>query len=258
MFLIQIADRVRRKVWESKRISAHCDYPDLLNSVNQDVDNRLDFDTKYLIKRYGLEVASACHIGAHKGDEIPFYLEADIKKAIFIEPLSANFEELKKRISGLDNYSCVQSAVGASACEVMMNLSSNDLQSSSVLTPKVHLSEAPHVTFQDTELVSMNTLDAILEDFGSVDLAIIDVQGYELEVLRGATRSLSEINYIFVEVNRAETYTDCAQIEDIDLFLARHNLSRTLTRWWGAWGDALYVRNSLLPINAQTSTRRAE
>ena len=249
-FLIQIASRVRQIAWVAKRGGAPCGHPKLLNSVNQDVDNRLDFDLKFFIERYGLKAISACHVGAHKGDEIPAYMEAGIEKAIFIEPLSENFNVLQARLSDLDNYSCVKLAVGSTACEVTINLSSNDLQSSSVLTPKLHLSEAPHVTFQDTELVSMTTLDAILENFGRVDFVIIDVQGYELEVLLGAANSLSQVKYIFVEVNRAETYIGCAQIQDIDLYLKRHDFARTLTRWWGSWGDALYIRNSLLPIEA--------
>ena len=71
----------------------------------------------------------------------------------------------------------------------------------------------------------------------------IDVQGYELEVLKGAVKCLENVYYIVVEINRSELYEFCPMISDIDRFL--DNFQRVETEWRHGrenWGDALYVR----------------
>ena len=73
----------------------------------------------------------------------------------------------------------------------------------------------------------------------------IDVQGYELEVLNGATKSLEDVDYILSEVNKAELYKGCPMIEDIDEFLGKFSFSRVKLEWYTGgedWGDALYIK----------------
>ena len=48
---------------------------------------------------------------------------------------------------------------------------------------------------------------------------------------------------MIVEVNRDETYKDCALIEQVDEHLARFSFTRmAVVRQSESWGDALYVR----------------
>ena len=72
----------------------------------------------------------------------------------------------------------------------------------------------------------------------------IDVQGYELEVLKGATKTLENIDAMILEVNRDEVYENCPLIEDIDNFVGDIGFSRVAEMWQSvSWGDALYARN---------------
>ena len=76
----------------------------------------------------------------------------------------------------------------------------------------------------------------------------MDVQGYELEVLKGFD-NLDKINYIKTEVNRKELYKDCALVKDLDKYLKKYNFLRVKTVWWGRtvpWGDAFYVKYNQL------------
>ncbi len=63
--------------------------------------------------------------------------------------------------------------------------------------------------------------------------------------LRGATDLLPRLDAVLVEVNFAELYEGCAQIEDIDDFLATHGFVRVMTMsgYRGSYGDAFYVRS---------------
>jgi hypothetical protein len=83
----------------------------------------------------------------------------------------------------------------------------------------------------------------------------IDVQGFELEVFRGAKKTLSQIDYIIAEVNKEELYRNCALVAEVDLFLSKYGFSRVETKWITdtnlgnyrpkaeTWGDALYIKN---------------
>jgi len=72
----------------------------------------------------------------------------------------------------------------------------------------------------------------------------IDVQGYELEVMKGSVETLKQIDYIYCEVNKAEIYENNAYIDEIDSFLSQYSFERVEIQWWEDhdWGDALYVK----------------
>jgi hypothetical protein len=73
----------------------------------------------------------------------------------------------------------------------------------------------------------------------------MDVQGYELEVLKGAKKTLENVDYVYCEVNRDEVYEGNAYVEELDEFLSQYNMERVETSWEGQiWGDALYIRKA--------------
>lgn len=87
----------------------------------------------------------------------------------------------------------------------------------------------------------LDDLDIGVEKYNFIN---VDVQGYELEVLKGASETLRNIDYIMSEVNRDEVYENCAQVEELDNFLANYNFVRVETVWVGdIWGDAFYIKN---------------
>jgi len=99
----------------------------------------------------------------------------------------------------------------------------------------------PDVIFSGQELVEMKKLDDFL--FKNYNFINMDVQGYEMEVLKGAEKTLENIDYLYCEVNRNEVYEGNAYIEEIDNYLSNYNMRRVETSWWydGPWGDALYI-----------------
>jgi hypothetical protein len=62
-------------------------------------------------------------------------------------------------------------------------------------------------------------------------------------VLKGASETLNNIDYVYCEVNRDEVYENNAYVEEIDEFLFSYNMERVETSWdGGTWGDAFYIR----------------
>lgn len=197
-----------------------------------------------IIKKYNMNVSGVIHIGAHYGEEVSGYVKVGIENIILFEPLKENFEVLKKNISPYSNLNIkkYQVALGNQNTTITMNLSSNNLESSSILKPKQHLNLYPDITFDRTEEVELQKLDDY--NCGNYNFINMDVQGYELEVLKGAKDTLNHIDYVYCEVNRDEIYEGNAYIEDIDQYLLNYNMRRVETSWWydGDWGDALYIR----------------
>ena len=78
----------------------------------------------------------------------------------------------------------------------------------------------------------------------------IDTQGYELEVLKGSVKALSDnVKYLILEINKKELYEGCPLVQDLDKFLNNFNFVRTDTHYWldsFSWGDAFYIRKDLV------------
>jgi len=198
-----------------------------------------------LRRKYNMNIKGIIHIGAHYGEEISEYIDNGIQDIILFEPLVENFDILSKKVKTLNaNIEGYQVALGSKKGDATMYVSDNEKQSSSVLKPKVHLTHHPHVKFPSTEEVEVHLLD----DYNSNDYNFInmDVQGYELEVLKGGTKTLEHVDYVYCEVNRDEVYENNAYVEELDEFLSDYNMKRVETDWAGdIWGDALYIREAL-------------
>lgn len=189
---------------------------------------------------YKMKIGGVIHIGAHYGEEVNDYLNNEIKEIILFEPLEENYKFILQNVP--DFVVTHNVALGSVSGELEMYVSSNEKQSSSFLKPKLHLSHHPDVSFPYTAMVKVETLDSynISQTYNFINM---DVQGYELEVLKGAKKTLNQVDYVYCEVNRAEVYENNAFVEEIDEFLSDYKMSRVETSWLGGiWGDALYIR----------------
>lgn len=199
-----------------------------------------------IIKKYNLSIKGIIHVGAHHGEEYEEYIACGITNIIFIEPCSRAFKILKSKFPKVSLYNC---ALGSEQGTALMNVETeNKGQSNSILKPAKHLKQYPSITFNETELVQVRRMDQL--NSNGCNMVNMDVQGYELEVLKGATKTLERIDYIYTEVNRDELYEGCARVEQLDQFLK--DFDRVHTNWGGGtWGDALYIRKKKPEVPAE-------
>lgn len=68
---------------------------------------------------------------------------------------------------------------------------------------------------------TMRTVDAILSEAGkpAPDLIKLDVQGYELEVLKGAKKSLEKTQAVLMEVSLIDMYENNPLLHDVTAFM---------------------------------------
>ena len=100
----------------------------------------------------------------------------------------------------------------------------------------------PDIVFSEKFMVDVSTLDEEIGYPHPYNFLNMDVQGYELEVLRGGSQTLKTIDYVYTEVNRAEVYKKCAMIEDLTAYLQNFGLIKVAEAWHGDWGDAFYIK----------------
>jgi FkbM family methyltransferase len=201
-----------------------------------------------LVKQYNVNVTGVIHVGGHIGQEMETYRKNNVPKLIVFEPQKIPFQKLSSAVEnvGLKNITLVNKALGNS-CEMVEMTCNDDGLCSSILNPKHVLEQYPDIIFDRKEIVEMVTMDSIIPLDHSYNFLNMDTQGYELEVLKGARKTLEKIDCVYTEVNNTEVYENNALIEEIDEFLKDYDMVRVETDWMGGtWGDAFYIRQNLI------------
>jgi len=198
--------------------------------------------------KYNINATGIIHIGGHYGEEIDTYLkDGDVKHIVLFEADADNYKILKNKVDTLNTnveIHAIHKGLGPFTCEMTLyRETENNGQSNSVLKPKIHLQQYPGIVFHNEVKIKLDPLDRY-ECSPVFNFINIDIQGFELEALRGARKTLQNVKWIMSEVNRAEVYENCAQVDEMDEFLSKYGFQRVETRWDGqTWGDALYVKN---------------
>jgi len=199
-------------------------------------------DIKKICQEYKIEINGLIHIGAHVGQEFNLYNQLNIEYLIFVEPQKILFDKLYSNIPRSPKIKLYNLALGNIVGKKTMYIDSNNQASSSLLKPKMHLKQYPNIRFNEEIEVKVEKLDNIIDN-NYYNCINIDVQGYELEVFKGAKKVLNNIDYIFSEVNRDEVYEGCAKVKELDKYLLTYNFKRVETNWKGkTWGDAFYIK----------------
>lgn len=199
-------------------------------------------DLQNLQQKYNIQFNGVLHIGANAGGEYGAYKHLGITPIIFVEALPHIFDKLKENVG--DECILFQTALGnqIGQIEIHTEVGSNN-GSSSVLSPKIHTTQYPHINLTGKTIVPITKVDEL--DIPKVNFINIDVQGYELEVFKGSEKYLQNVDYIMSEVNNAELYTDCVLVAELDNYLKNFGFTRVETHWAGGnWGDAFYIKNN--------------
>jgi FkbM family methyltransferase len=118
---------------------------------------------------------------------------------ISFEPVKSAFDALKPVAAADGNWDVLQCAIGSEPGEVWVNVSVNTQFSSIKSLSEKAASVDPDSGIVGREKVACKTLDEVAASRGPT-LIKIDTQGFEREVLKGATRALSQAAGVFMEL----------------------------------------------------------
>jgi FkbM family methyltransferase len=186
-------------------------------------------------------------VGAHHGGELRTLAQlGNIQSISLFEPVPENIYQLKSNASLVPFNTCViQAAVGAS-CEEVIFYDSTNAGNGSVLSPTEYTKMEWGTEIKSTFVVPQITLNEYCTKTGLVPSILwIDVQGAEMNVLRGASTPIMNCQFIFIEISLwQETYDGGCIIDSINAYLASYGFKCTQmgTDIKTGTGNALYER----------------
>ena len=130
-------------------------------------------------------------------------------RIVSFEPMADEFARLSSASAEDPLWRCLNVALGATEGEFAMHVAGNSESSSLLAMRESHVAAYPESAVVGTQSVRVGTLDAlrtrILEP-GDRAWLKMDVQGYELVALRGASETLPQIHAIEMELSLVELY----------------------------------------------------
>ena len=162
-------------------------------------------------------------IGAYHGEFTDRVLRHyPVQKVLLFEPFPDSVAFLRNRYHTEPRCEVLPFALSDQSGSTMLHVLNKE-DSSSLLKPAADAGDFLHKSFHEVKQtkIEMRRLDEIpeLAAIESFDLAKIDVQGAELEVLRGCGKLLQRIQAIYIEVNFCSLYESGAVFCDTHVFL---------------------------------------
>lgn len=198
--------------------------------------------------RRALVVDIGANEGAFSGAVLAVAPEVQI---IAAEPAPAPRARMRRRLGALPNVDIRDVAVAATSGTATFHLTAHD-HNSSLHVPRAEMQttiDPGWVPAGDLEVPTV-TLDELVGD-RTVDVLKIDVQGGEIDVLRGGDAALSQARSVLLEMNFISQYEGDAQFNTLHAEMDRRgfalvNVSPTLTTPDGTaiFIDGCYARRS--------------
>jgi FkbM family methyltransferase len=166
------------------------------------------------MQRNGFRVSHAVDVGAYAG-KWTMLCKTHFPQArvLMIEPQAALQPDLVGVAAHLEDVTVVQTLLGES---IQTAVPFYEKETASSVLPEAEREDQP------SSFLPMTTLDALLDahDFQRVGLLKLDVQGYELEVLRGGERTLGVTDACLLEVNLIAIHFGAPLLHQMVAFMA--------------------------------------
>lgn len=197
-------------------------------------------------------------VGAHAGWFFHCWLDwCPQARIVAFEPTAESFQKATELYGADRRVRLFQLGLGSQTGELAFNILADSQVSNSFLTPRPAAWES--IDYQTGPItqrtVPITTLDRFCaeQQIPGAYLLKIDVQGYELEVLKGATSILPRIDHVFVEAGIQRLYEDAPSFAEVCLFMESQGFHLMHLRAWHRGNrvlvetDLLFRRNDLAP-----------
>jgi len=155
-------------------------------------------------------------VGANIGKKTELFLSLGAK-VVCIEPQSNCINTLTEKFRDNEKVKIVSTALGEREDVLDIFISPMDTLStmSTDFIEVTSLERFEKIVWDRKEKVRVTTLDNLISEYGLPDYCKIDVEGYELEVLRGLTKKIKCISVEFTPELKNKTFECIAIIDGI-------------------------------------------
>lgn len=167
-------------------------------------------------------------VGANRGQ---FALDALMAvpgvSVISFEPLETAANKYRQVLGHRPDVVLHQVALSDTVGEAELHVAAEDDCSSLLPIGQLQESYFPSSGLSHTTTVAVSTLDTVLVGFDRPGglLLKLDVQGAELDVLRGATTLLQRVDWVYLEVSFVELYDGQPLAAEVDDWLKAHGFA---------------------------------
>lgn len=205
--------------------------------------------SKVILKRYLPNNPVIIDCGAYDGsDSVELAKLFKMATIHSFEPVDTLYARLMKNTKSYNNIKCYPIALADSngTRDFYISEGASDA-SSSLLEPMEHLKNHPDTFFMKKVTVTTNTLDSWAKEnnIEKVDMLWLDMQGFELKMLRASDVILESVYVIHTEVSTNETYKDVSLYNDYRSFLETKGFRVQIEAIPNGWnmGNVLFVKD---------------
>lgn len=189
-------------------------------------------------------IDAGAHVGGDSIDMCRLFAGSTIHA---FEPVPDIFKLLKHNTRKFNRIHCHTIALSNQNGEQVIHVSSGASDgSSSFLQPKEHLTDHPDVFFNKDITVKTQTLDAwaAQQQLDHIDLLWLDMQGFELEVLKASSVILPTVKAIHMEVSTRATYEGVPLYHELRSWMEERDFHVEVEAIPQGWdmGNVLFVR----------------
>ena len=176
----------------------------------------------YNVIKNTINVKSFIDVGANRG-QFSLLVNSLFPKMniLAFEPIRSEYEIYKKIFNNEKNVKCFNVGLGNKIETKQLYLTKSKDSSSFFKPSKIQNNLFRNTNVVSTETVKIKKLSSFLPKLKKPIFLKIDVQGYELKVLKGA--DLNQIQYIYLEGSYVRLYENQPLIKDIVKYVSYRN-----------------------------------
>ena len=179
------------------------------------------------IRKNNLDFEKYVDIGTHEGELLEHILKLNKKKYFCVEPQKKLYEALKKKFKKVKIFNCAldknisKKYIFINKLDGTSTLSKFN-ENSLFLKFKNFLLQQKN-NFEKKTMIKTSTMDKLFKNIAlNKTFLKIDVEGYEINVLKGAKKKLKEVSFVLIEHQFGNHYKN-ANFATVDKFLKSNN-----------------------------------
>ena len=207
-------------------------------------------DIKTIENKSFQNIHNIVDVGANIGQTSLRFTKHFPKAKVFaFEPITSTYSDLVKATQNHQNIECFKYALGDQENSILVHHQKNSLLNS--LVTKLNKEQKLNSLTNTSEVVQVKIIDKLLSGIDKIDILKTDTEGYDLEVIKGATSFLetNKISFIYSEVgfsNNGYRHTNFCKLNSFLERFGFHLIGIYEQRRWGelarlGFANALFI-----------------